>query len=446
MADGPRLRGRVRPQGSTRRMSGSRCACCSSRRSSTRAGPFRMLHLDLLVLLGFGVSHIFFNRGEIWVSVPLAYPVLLYLLVRLLWVGLRGRASARAAGAAGARRVARRWRSCSSSASASALNVTDSNVIDVGYAGVIGADRIMDGESLYGEGLPRRTSSRATPTGRSNYLAYVPLEQALPWSGRWDDLPAAHGAAITFDLLTLLGLLVLGRRLRRGPEGTRSGIALAYAWVATRTRCSRSSRTPTTRWCRCCSCWALVLVALAAAARGARRRWPRRRSSRRWRWRRCSRRRPRARAARRGSCSRRRSLAVIALVARAVGCPTAACASSTTARSATRPRASRRSRSGARTTSSWLHTAVKVGAVGLALLVAFVPRGADPVQVAALAAAVLIALSWPPTHWFYLYIVWFAARLRGVLRARADYRQAAAFARASPGRAPRAEPREPALA
>ena len=33
--------------------------------------PFRLLHLDLLVLLGFGVSHVFFNRGEIGTSVPL---------------------------------------------------------------------------------------------------------------------------------------------------------------------------------------------------------------------------------------------------------------------------------------------------------------------------------------------------------------------------------------
>src|SRR4029079_17296849 len=51
--------------------------------------PFRLLHLDLLVLLGFGVSHIYFNRGEISTSVPLAYPVMLYLLARLLWVGMR---------------------------------------------------------------------------------------------------------------------------------------------------------------------------------------------------------------------------------------------------------------------------------------------------------------------------------------------------------------------
>src|SRR4029079_7019110 len=47
--------------------------------------PFRLLHLDLLVLLAFGASHYFFNRGEIGVSAPLVYPVLLYLLARVLF-------------------------------------------------------------------------------------------------------------------------------------------------------------------------------------------------------------------------------------------------------------------------------------------------------------------------------------------------------------------------
>ena len=37
---------------------------------------WRVANLDLLVLLGFGVSHYFFNRAEIGVSVPLVYPVL----------------------------------------------------------------------------------------------------------------------------------------------------------------------------------------------------------------------------------------------------------------------------------------------------------------------------------------------------------------------------------
>ena len=66
--------------------------------------PFRLLHLDLLVLLAFGVSHVFFNRGEIGVSVPLVYPVLAYLLVRMLVGGLPGRGRGTGPGARGARR------------------------------------------------------------------------------------------------------------------------------------------------------------------------------------------------------------------------------------------------------------------------------------------------------------------------------------------------------
>ena len=51
-----------------------------------------MLHLDLLVLVGgFGVSHYFFNKGEIGTSVPLVYPVLAYLLARMLVAGFRPR-------------------------------------------------------------------------------------------------------------------------------------------------------------------------------------------------------------------------------------------------------------------------------------------------------------------------------------------------------------------
>ena len=56
----------------------------------------------------------------------------------------------------------------------------------------------------------------------------MPFEPLLPWSGTWDDLPAAHAAAVAFDLLTAGGLWLLGRRLR-GPE---LGALLAYLWAA----------------------------------------------------------------------------------------------------------------------------------------------------------------------------------------------------------------------
>jgi len=55
----------------------------------------------------------------------------------------------------------------------------------------------------------------------------------------------------------------------------------------------------------------------------------------------------------------------------------------------------------------WLQTAIKVLAVALATVVAFIPRRRSLVQVAALAAAVTIAVQLVAEHWFYLYIPWF---------------------------------------
>jgi len=187
----------------------------------------RVAHLDLLVIVaGFGLSHFFFNRGVIGLSVPLAYPALIYLLARMLWVGFRGGEGLRP------------WAPAIWLAIAAlfltgfkvGLDVADSNVIDVGYAGVIGADQISDGEPLYGN-YPADNHAGDT-YGPASYYPYVPFEQVFPWSGEWDDLPAAHAAAIFFDLATLAGLFLLGRRLRPGERGTWLGSALAFAWAA----------------------------------------------------------------------------------------------------------------------------------------------------------------------------------------------------------------------
>src|SRR5258707_15789662 len=80
------------------------------------------------------------------------------------------------------------------------LNVTNSNVIDVGYAGVIGADRLADGTSLYGH-FP--ADNQHGDTYRPvNYNAYVPFGQTWRWVGTWDELPAAHGAGGALALPT----------------------------------------------------------------------------------------------------------------------------------------------------------------------------------------------------------------------------------------------------
>src|SRR5262249_59108484 len=49
--------------------------------------PLRLLHLDLLALLGFSVSLFFFNKAEIGLSVALVYPVLAYIFIRMLIAG-----------------------------------------------------------------------------------------------------------------------------------------------------------------------------------------------------------------------------------------------------------------------------------------------------------------------------------------------------------------------
>jgi len=187
----------------------------------------RIANLDLVVLLGFGVSHYFFNQAEIGVSVPLQYPVLVYLLARCLWIGFRGVGE-------GLRPV---WPAAWLLVVALfllgfrvGLNVADSGAIDVGYASVVGADRISHGEPIY-DNFPKDVSQGDT-YGPVNYLAYVPFERIWPWSGSWDDLPAAHGAAVLFDVATFLLLIVLAIRIRPGPTGWRLAATLAFGWTA----------------------------------------------------------------------------------------------------------------------------------------------------------------------------------------------------------------------
>ena len=146
------------------------------------------------------------------------------------------------------------------------LNVADSGAIDVGYASVVGADRIAHGEQLY-DNFPEDVSQGDT-YGPVNYYAYVPFEAVWPWSGSWDDLPAAHGAAVFFDLATFALLFLLGRRIRPGPAGRTLAATLAFGWAAYPYTAYASSRTPTTPSSRCS--WSRPSCVLARpVARGA---------------------------------------------------------------------------------------------------------------------------------------------------------------------------------
>jgi hypothetical protein len=186
--------------------------------------PLRLLHLDLLMLLAFGISHAFFNAGKPGISVPLVYPFLIYAAGRAAWAGFR---PARRAG------PLIPWLSTRVLiAGVVVLMVLRglfgaewSVTFDVATAGTIGADRIEHGLPLYVD-----NEAHGDTYGPVNYLLYVPWEIAFPFKPPVAE--AARGATLMFDTLIVLGLFLLGRSLRRGPPGTRLGAALAWAWVA----------------------------------------------------------------------------------------------------------------------------------------------------------------------------------------------------------------------
>ena len=366
--------------------------------------PFRLLHLDLLVLLSFSVSHVFFNRGEIFTSVPLVYPGLVYLLVRMLMLARTLRASRAPARGMPFLLVPATWLVLALVFLVGfrlGLNVTNSNVIDVGYSGVIGADRIADGKDLYGS-FPDDNPSGDT-YGPVSYYAYTPFEQLFPWSGTWDDLPAAHAAAVTFDLLMMLALFAVGLRLRPGPDGRLLGLVLAYAWAAyPYTLFVLSSNANDSLVALLVTVAFLVLssprargvaLALAASTKFA----------------------PLALVPLWASHPNRRArdaaafglaFAAVIVLAFAFAVPDGGVRELWDRTVGFQLGRDSPFSIWGQEDLGLLQDVVKAGAVLLAVAFAFVPARKTVLQVAALGAAVLIALQLGLSHWFYLYIVW----------------------------------------
>jgi hypothetical protein len=214
--------------------------------------PFSLRNLDLLFLLSPTASLWYFNHGQVFAAVPLFYPCLIWVVVRGIFIGATNR------GTTGAPRWPV-WVLIAGTIFLAGfrvgLNIERSNVIDVGYSGVIGAERIVHGQAPWGNfpqdtvkqnGDPKTCSKtdtemriqtdgaceRANPLGDTYgptaYEAYIPAYLITGWSGKWDDLPTAHITAILFDLLTIVGLFLVGLRF----GGRRLAAVLAFAWVA----------------------------------------------------------------------------------------------------------------------------------------------------------------------------------------------------------------------
>jgi Glycosyltransferase family 87 len=363
--------------------------------------PFRLLHFDLLALLAFGVSHLFYNQGDVLVSVPLVYPVLAYLLARMLWLGF---GPARAHGP-----LVPHARSAWLVAGIVLLvgfrifvNLDTAKVLDVGDAGVIGAGAIEHNRPIYvGDRLHRDTY------GPLNYLTYLPFVLVSPSSVYSDAKPAAHMASLCFDLLVILGLYLVGRRLRAGPAGRRLGVALAFAWAA----CPYTLYAAALNTNDALVAALLVFGFLAMDS-------------------------PRIRGMTIGGAvgAKFAPLALVPLLLHSGGekrlrqAVLFGSAFVATLVVLFGPYVRKPGLAAMwhltvgyqlhRTTPlslwtlypslAWLKVALTVGAVLLATVLAFVPRRREGAQAAALAAAVLIATQLPAGYWFYFYVVWFA--------------------------------------
>jgi uncharacterized membrane protein len=261
---------------------------------------------------------------------------------------------------------------------------------------VIGADHLVGADTIYG-GFPK-DNERGDTYGPVVYESYVPFLAAFGWSGSWDELPAAHGAAIVFDLLAVALLFLLGRRVR-GPD---LGIVLAWCWCAYPfTLYALNTNTNDT----------LVAVTLLAALLAA------------------------GRPALRGGMTALAGLTKFAplalapilathdteprriakfaagfvLAALLVSAPLLGEDLATFYDRTIAYQANRASPFSIWGMHGWdtAQRVVQVLAVGLAVVLAVVPRRRDVAGLAAACAAALLGLQLGVTHWFYLYIVWF---------------------------------------
>ena len=213
--------------------------------------PLSLRNLDLVALLAFSVPLWYFNHGRVFAGVVLTTLPLLYLLARCAWIGVTNRGP-------GGGSVLPVWALVLATfflvGFRVELNHGRSGVIDVGYAGVIGADLIGHGQDPYGRFPVRDTGKPCGPAnadgtindwvqangrcesanplgdtyGPVSYMSYLPGLWLFGWSGKWDTLPAVHFTTLLFDVLALLGLAAVG--LRYG--GARLAAVLALAWAA----------------------------------------------------------------------------------------------------------------------------------------------------------------------------------------------------------------------
>ncbi|MEA2494839.1 MAG: hypothetical protein QOJ29_2750 [Thermoleophilaceae bacterium] len=355
--------------------------------------PWRLLHLDLIAIAALSISFAFWMKGDLDASVPLVYPTLVYVLARMLLAGLKPRARAGPLTRLAPRVVI--GLTLALIVFRIGLRLSDTFVSDIGYASTAGAQRILDGLQLYTRG-----GAHFDTYGPLAYLLYIPFLAVWPFSENEIYPQAAQAAAIAWEVLTVAGLVVLGRQLRLG-------WTLALAWAACPFTALALSAASNDGLVAATLVWALVAFrsppvrGLLGGASAAAKIAPGfilpvlARGTGRLNWR-----------------SAIICLAAAALVVVGSLVPLLPPGGLREFYDATIGFQLHRDSP----FSIWsqhpgldpLQSVFKVASLALALLLALFPRGSRTfAQLAALAAAVLVAAELPLKHWFYLYVPWF---------------------------------------
>ena len=266
--DGARRRRRVRRQDDQRRRGLARLLRASSSLGlADLRRPLSLRNLDLLALLSFSISLCFFNEGEVFWSVPLAYPPLVYLLGRLRLDRRRDRPPRAVAARSGPSGCSRRRRSswpASASGSTSRRSERDRRRLRGRHRRAPdrerrGAVRALAGrrsdlkpcgpadaegeirERIQTNGRCESSNARGDTYGPVSYLAYVPGYAVFGWTGKWDELCRRRTPPRSlFDLLCLARARARRPPLRRR-RGSRRRSPSPGPRIRSRTTCSNSN-------------------------------------------------------------------------------------------------------------------------------------------------------------------------------------------------------------
>ena len=228
---------------------------------------FSLRNLDLVMMLSFSVSLWYFNRGDIFTAMPLAYPGMAWLLAALHLDRAQRPGAARLDRLAGLgadrgdrvprglphrpqrarlerdrRRALGRDRRAADRDLRRPVRATSRSRATRPACGPADANGEIRNR-IQTNGRCEAADAQGDTYGPVSYEAYLPGYLMFGWSGKWDTLPAAHATSVLWDVLCIIGLWLVGWRFGGARLAATLGVRLGRVAVL---RSTRRARTRTT--------------------------------------------------------------------------------------------------------------------------------------------------------------------------------------------------------